>query len=177
MRHALIAAAAAALLITSTASAQLLDNAPDLPNNHVDVIGFYNPNATPAGSVSASYSHKIAPNTVNISLVDVTFQPFVDRSVRGVINNVTQAHISTTNGLGQRVAHLFDFDILAVGAVGIQTTAGGSSPAGFSGTGGFVGLKPIGKRGWTLDFAARMIGGTSKPGYVFGIGFGKGDAP
>jgi hypothetical protein len=140
----------------------------------VDVIGFYDPAATPGGSLSGGYSHKIADNTVSISMVDVTFMPFVDKSAKGILNNVTQAHISTTSGLGQRITSQLGWSIFTVGALGAQTTPGGGSAAGFSGTAGFVGTRAIGSKGITADFAVRVIAGTGAPQYVFGFGFGFG---
>jgi hypothetical protein len=146
----------------------------ELPQNHIDVLGFYNPNATPGGSLSGGYSHKIAENTVSISMVDVTFNPFTDKTANGIVNNVMQAKISTTSGLGQRITSQFGWAIFAVGALGAQTTPGGGSAAGFSGTTGFVGTRPIGSKGLTADFAVRVIAGTGPPQYVFGLGFGFG---
>lgn len=171
MKLLLIAALAA--LLTLPLLAQTTP-APTLPANHIDVIGFYDPSTTPGGSLSGGYSHTIADNTVSISMVDVTFNPFVDRTVKGILNNVTQAHISTTAGLGQRITYQFGWSVFAVGALGAQTTPGGGSAAGFSGTTGFIGTHAIGSKGVTLDFATRVVAGTGRPQYVFGLGFGFG---
>lgn len=167
------ALALAALVLTFAAYGQ---TAPPIPDNHVDVIGFWDPNSTPAGSVTGTYSHKIGDNTVSISMADVTFKPFLDRSVKGIVNNVTQARISTTSGLGQRVMNrsTFGWDIFAVGAIGAQTTPGGGSAAGFSSTAGFVGARPVGSKGLTIDWAVRIVAGTGAPQYIFGLGFGFG---
>jgi hypothetical protein len=150
--------------------------APDLPVNHVDAGGFYSPTSATATTSGASlfgaYSHNIGGSTYSYTVADVTFQPITKANA---LHSLTQPKISTTSGLAQLLTTFSGWNIFGIGAVGLQSTPGGGTAAGFSATAGFMATHPIGTKGcWTLDVPVRVIAGTGAPQYVFGLGFGYG---
>ena len=158
------------LALALTASAAF---AQSLPSEHVDVIGTYNPTATPGGSLTGAYSHLLSQSgTYSFSAVDVTFGSATTTTAKGVSGLVSRVQVATTSGLAQRLTSLMGFDVYGIGTAGLTTVAGGGT-TGFVASGGFLAVHPL-KKGWTVDLHARTIAGTGSPQYVLGLGFGFG---
>jgi len=141
--------------------------AQDTPTQHVTAGLFYNSYSTPHATGFAAYAQKITGGTYSYSVMDITSRtatPF-------------RLQTTTSTGIAQQIRSLGDVRVYALfaGGAGFANSAkNDGTDIGFSGTAGFLAVKPL-KNGWTLNVPVRIIASTlSPPQYVVGLGIGFG---
>lgn len=163
-----ISRAASFLLMAALSVFSLAAQAPDpLPESYATAGLFYNSYTTPHITGFGAYAKKVADSTYSYTVIDVT-----SRSLKNF-----KPETSTTSGIAQ---HLKDFNgvgVFGIVTAGVATAAGingTGADVGFSGSGGFLLVKPL-KNGWSVNLPVRIIASTlGPPQYVLGVGVGWG---